>query len=126
MTTRKIFWRSRSHANANATIGREAGVYLDHYRRSITQFDVRRPGIEKIDDDTIGIGGDGEGREQRDTARATGEAAVAFEITAVGFLAFHLDVVTPRGAVGFLCAEQLVIDDALKLFGELRLASESQ
>ena len=56
-------------------------------------------GIVKVHHHAVGIGGDGEGRDEGDAARAAGEAAMAVEGAAVGLLALHLHVIAPGRAV---------------------------
>ena len=94
--------------------------------RLIGQCEAGRTGVIEIDDHAVGIGGPGEGGDERHAARAAREAAMAVERAAVRLLAFHLHVVAPGRAVAALRAEQLVEHDVFELLGEPRFARQPQ
>src|SRR5581483_4210192 len=83
-------------------------------------------GVVEIDDGAVAIGCEGESGNKRNPARPAGEAAIAVQGLAVGFFAFHLDVVTPFGSIALLGAEELVEDGFLDLIGEAGLAREAK
>src|SRR4029079_11577255 len=104
----KLSASGKFQIDADQSIRRIFRICLQLDFGAVAQFQFCRAGLIEVYDHTISISRGGESRDERHTARTTGQTTMSVQRAAVRLFSLHLDVVAPGRAIWTLRAEQLI------------------